>query len=224
MEGAETLGQLAPFEHEGCMLKRGNRVRTWKWRYFGLKNRVLYYFLEKKEQLKPKGMILLGSKVEQISHIPDDHRIQKAVLQRDWTEESVSFLVIPAKHRDYVLCGLGNDIQIWLPLLQPNSPPSSPIIATSSPKPVKKTLQRNHMIQQSIRVNIVDVGIFCRRCSDRVEGAAVGLDPYTYHVKCFECVECSNPLAESCMVIQDDIYCDGCARRAFIRSRLKESP
>jgi len=71
-----TLSQLKP-EREGYLTKQGQKVKSWKKRYFVLQGQTLYYFTSKKPDAKVTGTIALVAS----SVLPDTLTRKKFAFQ-----------------------------------------------------------------------------------------------------------------------------------------------
>lgn len=71
-----TLSQLKP-EREGYLVKQGQKVKSWKKRYFVLQGQTLYYFANKKPDSKVIGTVALVAS----SVMPDSLTRKKYAFQ-----------------------------------------------------------------------------------------------------------------------------------------------
>jgi len=81
-----TLSQLKP-EREGYLTKQGQKVKSWKKRYFVLQGQTLYYFTSKKPDAKVTGTIAL---------------VASSVLPDTLTRKKFAFQVLIASSRIFV--------------------------------------------------------------------------------------------------------------------------
>jgi len=70
-------------------------------------------------------------------------------------------------------------------------------------------------------VVLVAGGAKCAKCQKPLSGQTIEVFGNSYHQECFGCHQCGRALGKSCLNIDNKPYCEHCAKKAFIQSRLK---